>query len=569
MDSDGAALAIGDGGDPDAFEHRFRRTIDYGSAACLLVRADLFREVGGFDPVYTPAYYEDADLCFKLEARGFSTALEPASRVIHVRGGESRQARRLMIDEPRTLCRALERPPGAPAARSAPTRGTGGFASPHRDAEALERILVIDDRVPHHDRGSGDPRMAKMLAELVDLWPEARITLFASIPTNAERYAPPLLEQGIEVACADERFDLLVRPAPVPLLGRPRQPRVEHRALREPPPADATPGAPDLRHRGARLPPLRAARRRRRRSGCASSSSRGSTGADVVLCVSEDEAAFARERTDVPVHVLSTLRGRARPLRRLRRAGRSRLLRRLPRRARWAERGRGRPARRGRHADPLGARCPDLPLEIVGANPTPAVRELQRPLVDVVGFVPDPAERLSRCARPRPSAPLRRRDQAQAHRHDGRRSAVRDHADRCRRARPRRPRGRPRRRRPGELARARARALPRPRSSGSACRPELLELVEERFGRERFRRTLVEAFGQLGVAPPPGSAGAQRRGLRTKNAKSLGSTRSAISTSSSSDIRSRSATSFGSSSWKLAAMSASRNWSSVPPKSAR
>ena len=78
----------------------------------------------------------------------------------------------------------------------------------HRDAEALERILVIDDRVPHHDRGSGDPRMAKMLTELVDLWPEARITLFASIAKNAERYAPPLLEQGIEVACADERFDL-------------------------------------------------------------------------------------------------------------------------------------------------------------------------------------------------------------------------------------------------------------------------------------------------------------------------------------------------------------------------
>ena len=33
---------------------------------------------------------------------------------------------------------------------------------------------------------------------------------------------------------------------------------------------------------------------------------------------------------------------------------------------------------------------------------------------------------------------------------------------------------------------------------------ELLELAEQRFGRNEFRRTLVEAFGQLGVAPPPG-----------------------------------------------------------------
>ena len=77
VDSNGAALSIGDGGDPRAFEHRFRRTIDYGSAACLLVRTDLFREVDGFDPVYTPAYYEDADLCFKLQERGFSTVSSP------------------------------------------------------------------------------------------------------------------------------------------------------------------------------------------------------------------------------------------------------------------------------------------------------------------------------------------------------------------------------------------------------------------------------------------------------------------------------------------------------------
>jgi hypothetical protein len=30
----------------------------------------------------------------------------------------------------------------------------------------------------------------------------------------------------------------------------------------------------------------------------------------------------------------------------------------------------------------------------------------------------------------------------------------------------------------------------------------LLELTQERFGRPRFRETLVEAFAQVGVAPP-------------------------------------------------------------------
>ena len=43
-------------GDPGAFEYRFRREVDFGSAACMLVRAGLFLEVGGFDELFSPAY---------------------------------------------------------------------------------------------------------------------------------------------------------------------------------------------------------------------------------------------------------------------------------------------------------------------------------------------------------------------------------------------------------------------------------------------------------------------------------------------------------------------------------
>jgi hypothetical protein len=41
--------------------------------------------------------------------------------------------------------------------------------------------------------------MAKLLYELVDLWPSARVTLAAADGSEAERYAQPLLERGIEV----------------------------------------------------------------------------------------------------------------------------------------------------------------------------------------------------------------------------------------------------------------------------------------------------------------------------------------------------------------------------------
>src|ERR1043166_8189777 len=76
-----------------------------------------------------------------------------------------------------------------------------------RDSEALERILVIDDRVPFADRGSGDPRMARMLGELAALWPSARVTLLAATGLEAERYAEPLLQQGIEIVCPPVDFN--------------------------------------------------------------------------------------------------------------------------------------------------------------------------------------------------------------------------------------------------------------------------------------------------------------------------------------------------------------------------
>jgi GT2 family glycosyltransferase len=58
----------------------------YGSAACLLVRRHDFLELGGFDELYAPAYYEDTDWCMRLRQRGGRVVVEPAAVVYHVEG---------------------------------------------------------------------------------------------------------------------------------------------------------------------------------------------------------------------------------------------------------------------------------------------------------------------------------------------------------------------------------------------------------------------------------------------------------------------------------------------------
>ena len=181
VDARAERSAIGDGDDPGAFEHRFPRSIDYGSAACLLVRADLFAEVGGFDPIYSPAYYEDADFCFKLTERGFRTVFEPRSRVVHLRGGGSQQAQTLMTANRRIFAERWENR----LETRRPLRAESGTADPAgRPRRRGARAHPRDRRSRAALRpGSGDPRMAKLVAELAALWPDARITFFAAVPT--------------------------------------------------------------------------------------------------------------------------------------------------------------------------------------------------------------------------------------------------------------------------------------------------------------------------------------------------------------------------------------------------
>ncbi len=64
----------------------FNRTepVDYCSAALLLVRAEAFRAVLGFDLCWDPAYYEDSDLCLKLRAIGLTTVYAHRSEVVHL-----------------------------------------------------------------------------------------------------------------------------------------------------------------------------------------------------------------------------------------------------------------------------------------------------------------------------------------------------------------------------------------------------------------------------------------------------------------------------------------------------
>lgn len=72
----------------EADNGQFNDTVDifWATGACMIVRAKVFAEAGGFDPDFW-AHMEEIDLCWRLKNRGLRILYDPESTVYHVGGG--------------------------------------------------------------------------------------------------------------------------------------------------------------------------------------------------------------------------------------------------------------------------------------------------------------------------------------------------------------------------------------------------------------------------------------------------------------------------------------------------
>ncbi len=61
-------------------------TVDYASGACWVMTARMHERLGGFDPLYHPAYFEDVDLALRARSMGLRCVVEPAVRVVPLGG---------------------------------------------------------------------------------------------------------------------------------------------------------------------------------------------------------------------------------------------------------------------------------------------------------------------------------------------------------------------------------------------------------------------------------------------------------------------------------------------------
>ena len=195
--ADASAWNYGRLQDPDAPEFGYAKEVDYISGAAILLPTALFRELGGFDEIFAPAYCEDTDLAFRVRAAGRAVRYQPASVVVHHEGvshgtDTGQGVKAYQVTNQRTF-----------RERWKDVLEHGHFANAEmpflaRDRAQLRKtVLVIDHYVPQPDRDAGSRTMWQFMQLFlqhgmsVKFWPE-----------NLWRdpvYTPWLQRAGIEV----------------------------------------------------------------------------------------------------------------------------------------------------------------------------------------------------------------------------------------------------------------------------------------------------------------------------------------------------------------------------------
>ncbi len=177
--------------------YNYMREVDYCSGASLMVRRAVFARLGGFDARYAPAYFEDADLCFRLRAIGLKTLYQPRSVVVHYEGVS--HGRDLAVGV--KSCQGVNRRSFVAAwadelARNHYPNGAHVLRARER-ARHRPVVLVVDHQVPEPDRDAGSRAMRclcdALLAEgmVVKFWPDNLL--------YKPGYVEAMQDRGIEV----------------------------------------------------------------------------------------------------------------------------------------------------------------------------------------------------------------------------------------------------------------------------------------------------------------------------------------------------------------------------------
>lgn len=202
--SDGSARNHGRFGDPLAPEYDYLRETDYVSGASIMVDAALWRQLGGFDERFCPAYFEDTDLAMQVRQAGRQVLYQPASTVVHFEGQSHGTSTGSGIKRYQEVNAGKFLDKWRDVLARDHFAATAANLFPARDrARQRPIVLVTNSEVVQPDTDAGSRAIAQSMEALLALgcivkfWPEN--------PFEFSQYAEHMRQQGIEVIAGKRR----------------------------------------------------------------------------------------------------------------------------------------------------------------------------------------------------------------------------------------------------------------------------------------------------------------------------------------------------------------------------
>ncbi len=194
---DASAWNYGNRKSPEDPEYNYVKETDYISGASIMIRRKLWKEIGGFDERFAPAYCEDTDLAFEVRKHGYKVVYQPLSVVVHYEGISNGTDIRsgLKAYQEVNQRKFYEKWKETLQSEHEPN-GVNIFTAKDRSSHK-KHILVVDHYVPHYDTDAGG-RTAFMYLKLY-VRMGFQVTFIGDNFYKHEPYTTELNQLGIEV----------------------------------------------------------------------------------------------------------------------------------------------------------------------------------------------------------------------------------------------------------------------------------------------------------------------------------------------------------------------------------
>lgn len=177
-------------------QYNYLRSVDYCSAASVMIPRDLFISLGGFDVIYKPAYYEDTDLAMKIRQSGKDVLYQPKSEIIHFEGishgtNTNQGLKKHQLINQDTFRKRWKE-------KLSDHRPNGIEPEQEKDRNFNRRVLLVDKCTPSPDRDAGSVVLLNLMLMLRHLGYQPTF-----IPDDNYAFVEPYtpLSQSLGIEC--------------------------------------------------------------------------------------------------------------------------------------------------------------------------------------------------------------------------------------------------------------------------------------------------------------------------------------------------------------------------------